>query len=92
MHAKSLQLCLTVCNLMDCHPPGSSVHGILYVRIPGVGFHILLLEIFLTQRSNPGLLTFPELEVGSVPLVPPGIPLKMLCKTVNLTKLIEHNV
>ena len=23
------QLCLTVCNLMDCSPPGSSVHGIL---------------------------------------------------------------
>ena len=23
------QLCLTLCNLMDCSPPGSSVHGIL---------------------------------------------------------------
>ena len=27
------QLCLTLCNPMDCSPPGSSVHGILHVRI-----------------------------------------------------------
>ena len=27
MHAKSLQLCLTLCNLMDYISPGSSVHG-----------------------------------------------------------------
>ena len=31
--AKSLQLCLTVCNPMDWSSPGSSVHGILQVRI-----------------------------------------------------------
>ena len=28
------QSCLTLCDLMDCIPPGSSVHGILQVRIP----------------------------------------------------------
>jgi len=28
------QLCLTICNPMDCSPPGSSVHGILQARIP----------------------------------------------------------
>ena len=27
VHAKSLQSCPTVCNLMDWSPPGSSVHG-----------------------------------------------------------------
>ena len=27
------QLCLTLCNPMDCHLPGSSVHGILQARI-----------------------------------------------------------
>ena len=27
------QLCQTLCNLMDCSPPGSSVHGILQARI-----------------------------------------------------------
>ena len=33
MGAKSLQSCPTLCNPMDCNPPGSSVHGILQVRI-----------------------------------------------------------
>ena len=33
MCAKSLQLCLTLCNPMDCSPPGSSVHGVLQARI-----------------------------------------------------------
>ena len=27
------QLCLTLCNPMDCSPPGSSVHGIFQARI-----------------------------------------------------------
>ena len=31
--AKLLQLCLTLCDHMDCSPPGSSVHGILQERI-----------------------------------------------------------
>ena len=33
MCAKSLQSCLTVCDPMDCSPPGSSVHGILQASI-----------------------------------------------------------
>ena len=28
-----VQSCLTLCDLMDCNPPGSSVHGILQARI-----------------------------------------------------------
>ena len=31
--AKSLQLCLTLCDPMDYSPPGSSVHGVLQARI-----------------------------------------------------------
>ena len=31
--AKSLQLCLTLCDPMDCSPLGSSVHGIFQARI-----------------------------------------------------------
>ena len=27
------QLCLTLCNPMDCSPPGSSVHEVLQTRI-----------------------------------------------------------
>ena len=33
VHAKSLQLCPTFCDAMDCSPPGSSVYGILQARI-----------------------------------------------------------
>ena len=33
MHAKSPQPCLTLCDAMDCSPPGSSVHGISQARI-----------------------------------------------------------
>ena len=32
VHAKSFQSCLTLCDLMDYSPPGSSVHGILQAR------------------------------------------------------------
>ena len=27
------QLCLTLCDSMDCSPPGSSVHGIFQARV-----------------------------------------------------------
>ena len=33
MRAKSLQSFPSLCDLMDCSPPGSSVHGILQARI-----------------------------------------------------------
>ena len=33
MHAKSLQSCSTLCDPIDCSPPGSCVHGILQARI-----------------------------------------------------------
>ena len=33
VHAKLLQLCPTLCNLMDCSLPGSSVHEIIQARI-----------------------------------------------------------
>ena len=32
-HAQLLQSCPTLCDPMDCSPPGSSVHGILQARI-----------------------------------------------------------
>ena len=41
---------------MDCSPPGSSVQGDSPGKNTGVGCHAVLLEIFPTQRSNPGLL------------------------------------
>ena len=46
---------LTLCDLMDCSLPGSSVHGIFHAST-GVGRHFLLQGIFPTQGSNQGLL------------------------------------
>ena len=34
VHAKSLQLCPTLYDPVDCSSPGSSVHAILQARIP----------------------------------------------------------
>ena len=36
------QSCLTLCDLMDCSPPGSSVHGDSPGKNTGVGCHALL--------------------------------------------------
>ena len=63
--AKSLQLCPTLCDPMDCSLPSSTVHRILWARMTGVGCHTLCQGIFLTQC----LLRW---QVGSLPLVPPG--------------------
>ena len=49
------QSCPTLCDPMDCSPPGSSVHEDSPGRNTGVGCHALLQGIFPTQRSNPGL-------------------------------------
>ena len=56
VYAKLLQSCLTLCNPMDCNPPGSSVHGDSLGKNTGVGCHALLQGNFLTQGPNPGLL------------------------------------
>ena len=46
----------TLCDPTDNNPPHSSVHGIVQARIlEWVAMHFLQ-GIFLTQRSNPGLL------------------------------------
>ena len=47
------QLCLTLCDYMDCSPPGSSVHADSPGKNTGVGCHVLFQGIFPTQRSNP---------------------------------------
>ena len=47
---------LSLCDPMDCSPPGSSVHGDSPGKNTGVGSHALLQGIFPTQGLNPGLL------------------------------------
>ena len=50
------QLCLTLCDPMDCSLPGSSVHGDSPDRNTRVGCHALFQKIFPIQESNRGLL------------------------------------
>ena len=62
------QLCLTLCNPMDCGPPGSSVHGILQARI---------LEWVAcpppVDLPNPGIEPRPPtLQAESLPSETPG--------------------
>ena len=71
-YAKSLQSCPTVCDPMDCSPPGSSVHGDSPGKNTGVGCHTLLQGVFLTQGFNPCLLRLLHWQAGSLPLAPPG--------------------
>ena len=70
VHAKSLQLCPTLCAPTDrllglWDSPGKNT---------GVGCHDLLQGIFLTQGSNPCLFCLLHWWASSLPLAPPGKP------------------
>ena len=50
------QSCLTLCDPVDCSPPGSSIYGILQARILEWVAIFFSRGIFPTQGLNPGLL------------------------------------
>ena len=64
------QLCLTLCNPMDCSLPGSSVHGILQARI------LEWVTIpFSRDLPDPGIKPWsPALQADSLPSKPLGKP------------------
>ena len=68
-----IQLCLTLCDPMDCSPPGSSVHGNSPGKNSGVDWHALLHGIFPTPGVKPGP---PALQADSLPAELPGSPVK----------------
>ena len=73
MCVKSLQSCLTLCNPMDCSPPGSSVHGILQARI------LEWVAMPSSRGSSPPrdwtrVSCFLCWQMGSLPPGPPGKP------------------
>ena len=55
VYAKFLRLCPTLCNPMDCNPPGSSGHGRSPGKQTGEGGHALLQGILSAQGRNPCL-------------------------------------
>ena len=73
VRAKSLsQSCLTLCNPMNCSPPGSSFQGDFLGKNTGVGCHTLLQGIFPTQGLNLSLLHLLHWQGDSLPPAPPG--------------------
>ena len=71
--AQSLQSCLTLCDPMDCSPPGSSVQGILQERI--------LESVAMPSSRGPfrprdqtSISRLLHRRVGSLPLAPAGKP------------------
>ena len=67
--AKLLQLCLTLCNPMDCSPPGSSVYGILQTRILEWVNISYYREYFQPRDQTHISLCLLHWQAGSSPLV-----------------------
>ena len=64
------QLCLTLCDPMDCSPAGSSAYGILQARI------LEWVAIPFSRGSSPPRdRTQVSLQADSLPSEPPGKPL-----------------
>ena len=66
---KVTQLCLILCNLMDCNPPAFSVHGILQAR------RLECVAIRFSRGSSyPGIKPrSPTLQAGSFPSEPSDV-------------------
>ena len=78
MRAKSLQLCPTFCDPVDCSPPGSSVHGIIQTRILEGAAISFSRGSSQPRVSNPYLFHPLHWQAGSLPTVPPGKPMDTL--------------
>ena len=79
------------CSLLDCSPPGSSVHGISQARILEWVVTFFSRGIFRTQASK----LFPALQVNCLPLRDPGSPfnlsvfsLKVLLLEIKITTIL----
>ena len=75
MHAKSLQLCLTLCDPIDCSPRGSSSHGIFQARILQ-WVAMPLSRGFSQPRYGTCISCLLHWQAGSLPPAPPGKPPK----------------
>ena len=75
MHACLVsQLCLTLCDCLDCSPPDSSVHGIFQARVLEWVVIFLLQGISPTQGSKQASPVSPALQADSLLPEPSGKP------------------
>ena len=87
MRARSLQSCLTLCDLLDLSPPGSSVHGMLQARILEWAA-VTSSRDLLDPGVKPVFCAAPALQVNSLPLSHRGSPkeAEILCpSSINWT-------
>ena len=70
MNSEKLCSVPTLCDPVDCSPPGSSVHGILQARI------VEWVAIPFSRGSSRPTIepVSPALQVNSLPFEPPGEP------------------
>ena len=62
-----VQLCLTLCDPVDCSPPGSSVHGILQARIKLWKLHGFCNNLYCSpDLLNPSLLSLERFPVSQL--------------------------
>ena len=70
--ALGAQSCLTLCDPMDCSPPGSSVHGISQARIlQWVAISSFRESSRPRDQSRVSCIS-PHWQANSLPLAPPG--------------------
>ena len=68
VYSEAAQLCLTLCDPVDCSLPGSSIHGILQARI----LEWVAIS-FSRDHPNPGIKPgSPALQADALPSEPPG--------------------
>ena len=77
-----VQLCPTLCDLIDCSPEGFSIHGIFQARI------LKWVAISFSRGSGiePGSPVSPALQAGSLLSESPGKP-SPVCATEPLGKV-----
>ena len=75
-----IQSCLSLCNPLDCSPPGTSVHGILQAE-----YWSGLPCLSPGDLPNPGIQSSsPALQADSLPPEPPGKPMNTRVGSLSL--------
>ena len=81
------QSCPTLCNPMDCSPPGSSIHGILQARtLEWAVIPFSMGSSWLRIEHEP-----PTLQVDSLPLSHQGSPRMSLIWVVNHLQMLSYH-
>ena len=90
MCAKSLQLCPTLCDPMNCSPPGFFVHGILQARI--LEWVVMPSSRRSSQpRDRSSVSSFLSWQEGSLPLTLPGKTKVNRCLVLKHSRILPHN-